>query len=177
MATDRKKMVTGVFRNPLDAEDANGWLMNRGYTSNEVNVLMSDMTRARYFSNPSHEPPFKTGTHAAEGMSVGGAIGTAVGATLAAIAAIGTSLALPGLGLIIAGPLAAAFAGGGAGAVAGGLIGGLVGLGIPEPNANAYQEALRDGGVVLGVLPRSSEDVSEIKEFFEEHHGESVCYC
>jgi hypothetical protein len=177
MTTEKKKMVTAVFRNPLDAEDANAWLMNRGYMSGEINVLMSDMTRSRYFSSGNSEATIKTGTHAAEGMSVGGAIGTAVGATLAAIAAIGTSLAIPGLGMVIAGPIAAAFAGGGAGAVAGGLLGGLIGLGIPEPNAQAYHEALREGGVVLGVLPRSNEEVSEIRQYFEEHHGESVCYC
>ena len=70
-----------------------------------------------------------------------------------------------------------ALAGGGAGAVTGGLIGGLVGLGIPESNAKAYEEALRHGGVAVGVIPRSSDHASEIQRRFEELSGENVCYC
>jgi hypothetical protein len=100
-----------------------------------------------------------------------------VGATLGAVLAIGTTLVIPGLGLVIAGPIAAALAGGGAGAVTGGIIGGLVGLGIPEPNAQAYQEALREGGVVLGVVPHSADEVTVIKAYFEDHQGENICYC
>lgn len=123
------------------------------------------------------EEKIHAGSQATEGMGVGGAIGTAVGATLAAVAAIGTSLAIPGLGLIVAGPIAAALAGGGAGAVTGGLLGWLIGLGITESNAQAYEEALREGGVVLGVHPRTSDDATEIKKYFEKHQGENVCYC
>ena len=109
-------------------------------------------------------------------MGIGGAIGTAVGATLAAVAAIGTSIMVPGLGLIVAGPLAAALAGAGAGAVTGGLIGALVGMGIPESNAQAYEEALRQGGVVIGVVPHNDEDSKRIKEDFQNLHGENVYY-
>jgi hypothetical protein len=177
MAT-KKKMVTAVFRDPVNAQRAHDALRRRGYTDTEINVLMSDKTRSTYFSG--QEPgSIKTGTKGAAGMGVGGAIGTAVGATLAAIVAIGTTLAIPltgGASLIVAGPLAAALAGGGAGAVAGGLIGGLIGLGIPEENANAYHEALREGGVVIGVVPHNNEDATEIKREFNDLHGDNVCY-
>jgi hypothetical protein len=115
---------------------------------------------------------------AEEGMGVGGAIGTAVGATLAAVAAIGTTVVLPiGLGLVVAGPLVAALAGGGAGAAAGGLIGALVGMGIPESNAQAYEDALRNGGIAIGVVPRNSAEASAIQKKFKSLHGENICYC
>jgi hypothetical protein len=176
MAANRQKMITAVFRDPVNAQRAHDYLRRRGYTDAEINVLMSDKTRSTYFSG--QEPgSIKTGSMATEGMGVGGAIGTAVGATLAAVAAIGTNLVVPGLGLVVAGPLAAALAGGGAGAVAGGLIGALVGLGIPEENANAYHEALREGGVVLGVVPHNGEDTAEIKKEFKDLNGDNVCYC
>ena len=42
------------------------------------------------------------------------------------------SVALPGIGLVIAGPLAAAAAGAGAGAAGGGLLGALIGWNMPE---------------------------------------------
>jgi len=176
MSTSKRKMVTAVFRDRASAQNAFDWLRARGYSSDEMNVLMSNTTRASYFPNEKEEKEMRAGSAAAEGVGIGGAVGTAVGATLAAVAAIGTSVALPGLGILIAGPIAAALMGGGAGAVTGGLIGGLVGLGVPEPNAKAYEEALKEGGVVLGVTPRSSEDASEVKTYFEKHHGESVYY-
>jgi hypothetical protein len=113
---------------------------------------------------------------ASEGMAAGGAIGTAVGATLAGIAALGTTIAVPGLGLVLAGPLVAALAGGGAGAVAGGMLGALIGFGIPESNAKAYEEALRRGGVVFGVIPHSAEDAKAIEKYFKEHHADNIVF-
>jgi hypothetical protein len=167
MATkEKEKMLTAIFRDRLATERAFNWLQDRGYRPGEISVLMSEKTRARYHDHGT-EGQIKTGSHATQGMAAGGAVGTAVGATVAAILAIGTSIAIPGLGLIVAGPLVAALAGGGAGAVAGGAIGGLVGLGIPESNSKAYEEALKKGGVVFGVSPHSSEDAKAIRKYFE----------
>ena len=172
---DRKKMVTAVFCDRADAQSAHDRLLARGYPAEEINVLMSSATQEHYVAAERHGGRLLANSAAVEGMGVGGAIGTAVGATLAAVMAIGTSLVVPGLGMIVAGPVAAAFAGGGAGAVAGGIIGGLVGAGIPEPNAFAYQEVLRAGGVILGVVPHSEDDADAIMDDFKELHGESVC--
>lgn len=170
------KMVTGVFRDRYDAERAFDYLHGAGYSDSEINVLMSDRTRAAYYPDKDHSK-HEAGSLATEGMGVGGAIGTAVGATLAAVAAIGTSIAIPGLGLLIAGPIAAALAGGGAGAVTGGVIGALVGAGMTEQNAKAYDEALRSGGVVIGVIPHDGSDASDLQARFREYNGENVCYC
>ena len=166
-----EKMVIGVFRNRVKANQAYDWLLSHGYTSSDVNVLMSDATRSFY---TEESDKISVGNMGTEGVATGGTIGTIVGATIAAIAAIGTSIAVPGLGMIIAGPIAAALAGGGAGALAGGLVGGLVGLGIPESNASAYEEALKDGGVVIGVHPMDKEGSSRIKEVFEELSAENI---
>ena len=176
MAEKKKKMVTAVFRNRNDSEQAFDYLYNLGYTDREINVLMSDRTHSTLLDQPLSGSAHAAGTKAEEGMGIGGAIGTAVGATLAAVAAIGTSIALPGIGLVIAGPIAAAFAGGGAGAVTGGAIGALVGAGFTEQNAAAYEEALREGGVVLGVVPLNREHANAIMERFKELNGENVYY-
>jgi hypothetical protein len=170
-----KKLLTAAFRRRSDAAAAHEWLQSRGYTSGEINVLMSDATR-RALREDDSEAPLAAGNMANEGVAAGGAIGTAVGATLAAIAAIGTSIAIPGLSIVLAGPLVAALAGGGAGAVAGGILGGLIGLGIPESNAQAYEAVLRDGGVIFGVHPRSPEDATEIEEYFRNAGAENIVY-
>ena len=96
------------------------------------------------------------------------------GKALAAIAAVGTTLALPGLGLLIAGPLAAALAGGGGGALTGGLIGALVGSGIPEEHAKHYDQGIRDGGIVMGVNPRTQEDADYFETEWRNNRAEQL---
>jgi len=165
------RMVTGLFRDRESAERAYGSLSERGYGKDDVNLLMSDDTRNKYFAD---DDDTELGTKAWEGAGKGAAIGGGVGATLAAIAAIGTTLALPGLGLLIAGPIAAGLAGAGAGAATGGLIGALVGHGIPEEHAKHYEQGLREGGIVMGVQPRTDEDADYFEKNWRENRGESL---
>jgi uncharacterized protein YjbJ (UPF0337 family) len=165
------RMVTGLFRDRESAEAAYGSLSERGYGKDDVNLMMSDDTRKKYFSD---DDDTEFGTKAWEGAGKGAAIGGGVGATLAAIAAIGTTLALPGLGLLIAGPIAAGLAGAGAGALTGGLIGALVGHGIPEEHAKYYEKGLQEGGIVMGVQPRNEEDADYFEKNWRDNRGESV---
>jgi hypothetical protein len=81
---------------------------------------------------------------------------------------------IPGLGLVVAGPIAAALAGAGAGGLTGGLVGALIGSGIPEERAQVYDEGIRNGGAVLGVTPRSQEDADYFENEFRTHRGEHI---
>ncbi|MGZ8154789.1 MAG: hypothetical protein ACXW2I_06300 [Burkholderiales bacterium] len=166
----QRSMVTGMFRDRDSAERAYGALSTRGYTDRDVNLAMSDDTRRRYFADTETE----LGNKAAEGAGVGGAVGATVGAIAAAIAAVGTSIAIPGLGLVIAGPAVAALAGAGAGGVTGGLIGALVGWGIPEERVKHYEKGIKDGGIVMGVTPRSDEDAEYIEREWRNQRGEHI---
>src|ERR1700730_2075164 len=114
-------MVTGLFRDRESAERAYGSLTDRGYGQDDVNLVMSDETRKKHFAVDGRET--ELGTKALEGAGTGAAKGDRVGTAMAAIAAIGTTLALPGLGLLLAGPIPAGLAGAGAGGATGGLIG------------------------------------------------------
>ena len=170
--TTKQPVISAVFQDRYDAIEAHSFVKSMGYADSEINVLMSDTTRKRFDEDP--DTKHSANTMGLEGVATGGMIGTAVGATAAAIAAIGTAVLVPGLGIIVAGPILAALAGGGAGAVTGGLIVGLVGLGIPESNAKAYEAALKNGGVVVGVTSRDSKDLSKIRHRFEELRGENI---
>ncbi len=161
------KLVTGLFKTKVAAEAAVDALIKRGYTRDDISVLMSDATKNKEFA-------VETGTRAADGAGIGGALGGALGATLAAIAAVGTTIALPGLGLVIAGPIAAALAGAGAGGATGGVIGALIGAGIPEHRAKVYDAGLRGGGILLGVEAKSDEDVSKLEQLLEDIGAEHV---
>ena len=171
-ATGRSKMVTGLFRDRESAEKAYSSVTTRGYSNDDVNLLMSDETRDKHFTSDGKET--ELGNKALEGAGTGAAIGGTVGATLAAIAAIGTTLALPGLGLLVAGPIAAGLAGAGAGGATGGIIGALVGAGIPEERVKHYETGLKEGGIVMGVTPRSDEDAEYFEREWKSHRGEEV---
>lgn len=165
-------MVTGLFRDRDSAERAYSSVTTRGYSNDDVNLMMSDDTRKRHFTDDGRET--ELGNKALEGAGTGAAIGGTVGATLAAIAAIGTTLALPGLGLLVAGPIAAGLAGAGAGGATGGIIGALIGAGIPEERVKHYEQGLKEGGIVMGVTPRTDEDAEYFETEWKNHRGEEV---
>jgi hypothetical protein len=160
-------LVTGLFKSRVAAEAAVDAIIKRGYTRDDISVLMSDATRSKEFA-------VETRSHAADGAGIGGAIGGAVGATLAAIVAVGTTIALPGIGIVIAGPVAAALAGLGAGAATGGIIGALVGAGIPEHRAKVYDAGLRSGGILIGVESKSDDDADKLEQLLEDLGGEHI---
>lgn len=156
-----REMIIGSFEDRDAAERAYRSASERGYRENDVHVMMSDDTRKRHFTDD------KIGNKSLEGTGVGAVAGGALGATIMGIIAAGTSVAVPGLGLLIAGPLAGALAGAAAGGAAGGLVGALVGAGIPEDRAKAYERDIKEGRILVGVNPRNEEDA----RYFENEWG------
>ena len=166
------KMITGMFNDRESAENAYRALESRGYTKDDVNILMSDETRKKHFSKDG--PKTDLGNKAMEGAGKGSAIGGTLGAIVGAVAAIGTSVLIPGLGLIVAGPLAAGLAGAGAGGLTGGLVGALIGSGIPEDRAKRYEEGIKKGGIVMGIRPRNDEDADYFERQWQNNSTEEV---
>ena len=154
--TNSYGLRTNLYTDRESAEQAYQSLRSRGYTEEEINLIMSDETRKKHFENSDEET--ELGNKALEGAGTGSAIGGTAGAIIGALAAIGTSVALPGLGLLVAGPLVAGLAGAGAGGLTGGLVGALIGSGIPEDRAKEYESGIKNGGIVMGVTPRNQED-------------------
>ncbi len=168
------RVLTGMFNDRESAEKAYNSAIDRGYTKDDVNVMMSDQTRSSWFGDDATDADTELGSKALEGAGAGSAIGGTLGAIIGGIAAIGTSVLLPGLGLIVAGPLAAALAGAGAGGLTGGLVGALIGSGIPEDRAIAYEEGIKNGGMVVGVNPRTDEDADYFENEWRNNRGEHI---
>ena len=163
--TNSDKLLTGLFRDHESAERAYQIVLSQGYEPEDVTLIMSDETRDLYFPNQDgvvSASPTALGSKALEGLGVGSAIGGTLGAVLAGALAVGSSLVLPGLGLVVAGPLAASLAGAGAGGVTGGIIGALIGTGVPNDRAQTYQEDIKAGGILIGVTPKNEEDYNNI---------------
>jgi len=167
-----KPLLTGMFRDRESTEGAYQSLRDRGYSDDEINVLMSDETRDKYYSDGDSA---LEGNKALEGTGAGAAIGGTLGAIIGGIAAIGTNVLIPGLGLVVWGPIAAGLAGAGAGGLTGGLVGALIGWGIPEDRAKEYETGIREGGTVLGVSPRTDDDADYFEnEWRTNYRGEHV---
>lgn len=169
----RTSFVSGVFDEPAKAERAVEKLENRGYGRDQIAVLMSEERRQVLKSGDS-TIDIEKGTKTVEGLGTGSAIGGTVGAIIGAIVAAGTTVAVPPLGLVVAGPLAAALAGLGAGSATGGLVGALVGAGMPEYTAKYYEDRVKQGGIVVGVDAPNEPEADDVEEDLRDAGAEEV---
>jgi hypothetical protein len=179
------RFVTAAFSDLDDALDATKALEKHAYDRERISVFMATETRDKYIdAHPRYEEleedavmveevELSKKTKSAEGAGVGGAIGGALGAAGAAIAAVGTTLVIPPLGIALAGPVAAALAGLGAGALSGGLVGALVGAGMSEYRAEHFERLIKDGHVMVGVTVETEPERQSVLEILESHSGDT----
>ena len=149
-------IITATFKDRASSEAALRSLENIGVRSEQVSLVMTDETRHNHFK-------LDEDTKADEGAISGAALGGIAGALLSMLTTAG-AMAIPGLNLVVTGPLVAALASLGAGALAGGVVGGLIGAGIPEHEAKLYEKEIRNGGVLLAVQALDDQQKNSIKE-------------
>ncbi len=174
------KIVTGMFADRNSAESAYESTLKLGYDKADINLIMSDATRDRYFS-PERPATTELGEIAAEstintvaGSELGGPKGGTVGTIAPVVAALGVLLLLPGFGIIAAGPVAIALAAAGSVGVAGGLLGALSNWGIPTERIEQYEAGIREGGILMSVNTRSDDDRRRIETQWKSLGGEYV---
>ena len=130
--------VTGIYRTKNLAQLAVEELISAGFAKDRVSLVMSAT------------PEFDAIVHEETTDTVRGAItGAVVGGGFAAI--LVGALALPAIGLVVAGPIVTSLAAGGAGAAAGSVLGGLIGRGLGEQVAVEYLTHVKNGEVVVGI--------------------------
>jgi hypothetical protein len=127
-------------------------LTDAGFAADGISVMARDDAVARDITAQSG-PETEAGESVVTGVTAGGVIGAAGALLLGA-----TTLAVPGLGLAVGGPLVGALAG----AAGGGLLAGLIGLGIPDDEAELYAERVDAGRILLVVS--AGERVEQARE-------------
>jgi len=161
------KAVFGIVASQTEAENILVALQGAGFTPSDVSVLFNDPRAARDFAT-------ETVTKAPEGAVAGGGVGAALGGTLGLLAGLGT-IAIPGLGLLIAAwPIMAALSGAAVGAAAGALTGSLVGLGIPEIHAKLYEGKIHEGKLLIAVHAEDADQVDRAKSVLTSRGAEDV---
>jgi hypothetical protein len=175
-SNDDVQMVTGLFYDRDSAERAYRSIVSRGYDKDEINLAMADETRKVLF--PENGLVTELGEKAAqEGVDLGNPKGGTLATLTTAVSAIGAAgalLLLPGVGVVFAGPVAAALAGAAAAGVAGGLISALQHWGIPASRMDEYHAGIENGGVLMGVKPHSREDARYFEQQWSLSHGSHV---
>ena len=142
-------------------------LQAAGFSNNDVSVLLPDRAGSRDFAHEHH-------TKAPEGAATGAVAGGVTAGVLGWLVGIGT-LAIPGVGpLIAAGPIMAALGGVAAGGAVGGLAGALVGFGIPEYEAKQYEGKIKNGNILISVHADDSRQRKIAKEIFDNDHATDV---
>ncbi len=174
-------LVTALFQDRDAAERAYRKAIELGYQDDEINVLLSEETRQRYFSG-EHSSRSDFTNKAAESTEdtsnvadeLGGPAGGTAATVAPALAALGTLLLVPGLGILAAGPIAVALTAAGAVGVTGGLVGALTNWGIPKKRVERYDERIRNGGILLAVKARNDKDSETLKHHWGSLGGDCI---
>jgi hypothetical protein len=166
----RKGMSKAVFciaNSEAQAEAIVNQLKLAGFSSNDISVLLPDKHGTGDFAHEQH-------TKAPEGAAAGASTGGILGGALGWLIGIG-SLAIPGVGpLIAAGPIMAALSGAAVGAAVGGVSGALVGMGIPEYEAKRYEGKIRSGNILISVHSENAQETKRAKNIFEEFEAYDI---
>jgi len=153
---NKTKTHAALFADKTSAEAAYNAAIQRGLLPENVNIVMSAATRKKYY--PTTVVKTEAGDKSVEGLAVGGAVGGTVLGVIGAVVALSSTIVVPGLGLVIAGPLAAGLIGAGAGSIAGGFVGALIGAGIPQEHAAIFENGVKKGDILISVTSDNLDD-------------------
>lgn len=151
--------IIGLFSDSEHAGMAVGEFKNMGYADN-ITVISR---KGESDDVDTHEVT----KDVSEGTASGAMAGAAVGGLAGLLTGVASFL-VPGLGLVVLGPLASVLTGLGAGALTGGLVGALVDWGLPDATAREYEERLKAGDVLVAVTA-AEDKAEEIQDVMDKH--------
>ena len=174
---EKMEVVTGVFKSRDNAEKAVSQLRALGIPDQRIGIISPGRASADTVEKgvpvTDTEDP---GMGRAMGAAVGGAMGAAGGATLGLAVA---TLAIPGIGPVIAFGMVGAALMGLVGAAAGSAVGDTVeeelGEGIPHEDVYLYEDALRHGNsIAIAYADDDSDQADQAKEVLNNAGAEDV---
>jgi hypothetical protein len=166
--------VVGVFQSRSTAEDAVRDLLENVLPDRSIIFLTSERPEAQISSVPTTDAESE-GMGKALGAVVGGAVGAGAGFALGGMA---VSLAVPGIGPILAAGLGAAALLGLGGAAVGAEVGqaseNAMDEGVPKDDVYFYRDLLRSGRTLVIGEADSDTQAREGRAVFEKYGAEDI---
>lgn len=157
--------ISGVFESRKDAERAVDELRKAGIPDNRIGLVTPGTDGDQLEAGLPVTDTERPGMGKAMGAAVGGAMGAAGGATLGLAAA---SLAVPGIGPLLAFGMVGAALLGVVGATAGAAVGDEVeeqlGEGVPHEDIYLYEDALRHGRSVIITYTETDDEAEKAED-------------
>jgi hypothetical protein len=148
-----------VYDEREQAERAIDELRRFDFGEDQIGLAVCGSAAQSASASPPPEPPdVDLAAQAVKPSASAPAVGAVVGSVLGAVAAA----AIPGVGTILAGGI---LAGALEGAAAGGLLGILVKVGVAEPRARSYVQAVEVGRAI--VVVHAGERVEEAEDILQ----------
>ncbi|HEX8923390.1 MAG TPA: DUF1269 domain-containing protein [Patescibacteria group bacterium] len=157
-------LVAGLFHDSESAGRAVAELKQQGFTQ-DMSVISRD------YDDP--EGKIHNVKHDVSQGAKGGAVFGAAAAGITALIAGLSSITIPGLGLIVAGPLASVLTAAAGGAAAGGVVGALADYGIPDTQAKEFQQGILAGDVVVAVSTDHDKE-QQVEEILDQYGVDEV---
>lgn len=151
------------------AEAVIGQLIDAGFRAQDIGILASDKGNVAKMTMDMEKQAEARETRT---LGVGMGAGAAIGGTAGVLAGLGL-LAVPGIGpLLAAGPIAVGIMGAISGLGIGIVAGSLVSYGIPRQEAQALEEHVKSGSILVTV--HCGEDCEKAMHVFERSGGQSA---
>lgn len=167
--------VTGVFKSREQAEAAVNALRSLGIPEKRLGIVAPGSTPERLEAGVPVTDTESPGMGKAMGAAVGGAMGAAGGATAGLAVA---SLAVPGIGPLIAFGMVGAALLGVVGAAAGSAVGDTIeenlGEGIPHEDVYLYEDSLRHGHSIVIAYADEGEQADRAVEVMNNAGAEDL---
>jgi hypothetical protein len=169
------EIVTGVFETREKAVAAVGKLRKLGINERQIGLITPDQDPERIERSVPVADTEDPGMGKAMGAAVGGAMGAAGGATLGLAAA---TLAVPGVGPVLAFGLLGAALLGGTGAAVGAAVGDTIeeelGEGLPHEDIYLYEDALRHGRSVVIAYAEEGRQADEARKLISDAGASNI---
>ncbi len=134
-----------------------------GFSAKDTSIVMP---KSEEMDRLEQEQPDKRTEGAALGAATGGVLGILIGLA---------TFVIPGLEPFLAvGPIVAALADAAAGGTVGAIAGALIGMRLSEPSAKFYEEAVKQGNILISVHVEDAAKKAIAKQVFEENGGEHI---
>jgi hypothetical protein len=150
--TVHRPVRIGVFATVREADAAVQGLLSEGFAASDISVVCSDKSKESFFAEFEHDKP--AGETAPAKAQAGALAGLIAGGALAVAGVVATG----GAGLLIVGPLFA-----GTGAAVGTFVGAMTSRGTEREVANFYDQALRDGQILVSAETAPDADRARLQ--------------